>query len=160
MENWQKQIRDKKKFRPNVAIIVMDSRGRILVGKRRQEGRASQVGAWQLPQGGINKGESPLEAMYRELAEETGLTKVSVVQNAGPFKYQFPLWALKPGNKWTGQEQIWFLTHIKNSRDKVVKESEEFTEFKWVKPSWMVQRAISFKRPVYRKAFKSFGLSE
>jgi putative (di)nucleoside polyphosphate hydrolase len=145
---------DSDGFRPNVAIVIMKDDGRVLWAHR-----ASQDG-WQFPQGGMRSDETPLEAMYRELEEETGLMRdhVRVLGSTpGWLRYRLPKRYLRRHSKplCIGQKQVWFLLHLQTSESAVMLDSmpePEFSEYRWVDFWYPVDNVISFKRNVYRKA--------
>jgi putative (di)nucleoside polyphosphate hydrolase len=145
---------DSDGFRPNVAIVIMKDDGRVLWAHR-----ASQDG-WQFPQGGMRSDETPLEAMYRELEEETGLLRdhVRVLGSTpGWLRYRLPKRYLRHHSKplCIGQKQVWFLLHLQTSESAVTLDAmpqPEFSEYRWVDFWYPVDNVISFKRDVYRKA--------
>jgi putative (di)nucleoside polyphosphate hydrolase len=147
---------DEDGYRQNVGIILTNNEGRVFLGKRvNQE-------AWQFPQGGIAKGETPEEAMYRELHEEIGLSKkdvkiLAVTDNW--LRYQLPEKYIRRGQKplCLGQKQKWFLlslvtdeSHIDLSKTSI----PEFDKWSWVFYWAPVKKVIHFKRRVYVKALK------
>ena len=102
---------DEDGFRANVGIILCNCNGQVFWGKRQGEH------SWQFPQGGIDKGESAEEAMYRELHEETGLSPDDVAiigTTSGWLRYRLPQHMVRRRSKPTciGQKQRWFLLHL------------------------------------------------
>lgn len=146
-------------YRPNVGIIICNKQGQVLWARR--YGQHS----WQFPQGGINTGESPEQAMYRELYEEVGLSKKDVKILAFTrswLRYKLPKrlvrWDTKP--VCIGQKQKWFLLQlISNDADVNMQRSStpEFDGWRWVSYWYPVRQVVSFKRDVYRKVMKEFG---
>lgn len=143
-----------KRFRPNVAAVVRNRAGLLLICER-----SDFPGCWQFPQGGINDGESPEDALRRELQEEVSLRPDHYVITArtGPYRYEFPGGLRKKGCD--GQEQTYFLADLQgpDSLVSVATESPEFTAVRWVSPerfdpAW----APPMKRPVYRAVFRDF----
>jgi len=143
-------------FRPNVGIILANDRGQLLWARR--------VGqdAWQFPQGGISSGESPEQALYRELHEEVGLTpaQVAVVASTrGWLRYRLPKRYIRKGQHpvCIGQKQKWFLLRMLVD-DQAVSfnngEKPEFDNWRWVSYWYPLSQVISFKREVYRSALK------
>lgn len=140
-------------LRPNVALVVTDKSGRILIGER-----SDIAGAWQLPQGGIDAGESAEKAAWRELTEETGLTRAEVMLagRAGPFSYRLPGGAVA-ARGFTGQEQTYFLFRLEEPTAEL-RPNDEFRAFRWEEPATVLALAVDFKRPCYTAAFRElFG---
>ena len=145
---------DEDGFRPNVGIILANDHGRLLWARR--------VGqdAWQFPQGGIAEGESPEDALYRELKEEVGLTPETVRVmgcTRGWLRYRLPKKYLRKGQKplCIGQKQKWFLLHMLAEDAAVDLEDHpkpEFDQWRWVSYWYPLTQVISFKREVYRSA--------
>ena len=152
---------DSDGFRANVGIVLANDRGQVLWA-RRVGGRD----AWQFPQGGINAGESPEEALYRELHEEVGLLpqQVEVLgATRGWLRYRLPKRFIRKGQNpvCIGQKQKWFLLRMLED-DKAVKldlnAKPEFDYWRWVSYWYPLDQVISFKREVYRRAMKELAL--
>lgn len=140
-------------FRASVGACVTDSKGHVLALRRR--GVADS--AWQMPQGGIDQGESAREAVLRELEEETGLHAgdVTIVAEFPEWLvYELPLEYRRPKVGW-GQAQKWFLLRA-NEGATVKPDGREFDAFEWVMPKDLMPRVIEFRRPVYRKLLASW----
>jgi putative (di)nucleoside polyphosphate hydrolase len=153
---------DKEGYRPNVGIVLANSRNEVFWGKRVNQH------AWQFPQGGIKPGETPLQAMYRELEEEIGLAR-SHVRILGRtrdwLRYEVPeRWArrgregkegTKAGAAYRGQKQIWYLLRMVG-RDCDVKlrasGHPEFDAWRWHDYWVPLEAVIEFKRDVYLQA--------
>ncbi len=130
------KVIDADGFRPNVGIILANDKGRLLWARR--------VGqdAWQFPQGGIGKGESPEQALYRELQEEVGLTAEAVKVLActrGWLRYRLPKRYQRFNSKplCIGQKQVWFLLRLLTDESDVILDTSvkpEFYEYRWVAP--------------------------
>ena len=103
------------KYRPNVAAIIINREGEILVCERSNNGRA-----WQFPQGGVDKGETNIEALYREVLEEVGLEKkyYKVLEEKGGYKYLYPQ-KVREKKKFDGQKQTYFLCRLKKSAPEI-----------------------------------------
>jgi putative (di)nucleoside polyphosphate hydrolase len=147
---------DEDGFRPNVGIILMNNPGDVLLARR------AGMDAWQFPQGGIEFGELPEEAMYRELREEIGLYdyEVNVIAYTKDWlKYRLPKKFVRQNQipLCIGQKQIWFLLRLLGSDSRValnVSAEPEFDKWDWV-PYWTpADKVVAFKREVYRKALK------
>ncbi|MDD6178072.1 MAG: RNA pyrophosphohydrolase [Ruminobacter sp.] len=152
-------VLDEEGYRPNVGIVIFNRQGQVLWARR--------VGqhSWQFPQGGINRGETPEEAMFRELKEELGLdsTDVSIVAvSKGWFKYRLPNRLIRPDENpvCVGQRQKWFLLRLNQDREnKIVFNSTKFPEFddwRWVSYWYPVRQVVPFKKDVYRKVMREF----
>jgi putative (di)nucleoside polyphosphate hydrolase len=134
-------------FRANVVAIVTNSKDQVLAFER-----ADIPGSWQLPQGGIDAGESPQDAAWRELEEETALTSEQVhLADEYPewTAYEWPGGARKNGR--IGQAQRWFTFRVND--DKIAPEPDgvEFRDWKWVKRSWLVDNVVDFREASYRR---------
>ena len=141
-------------YRPNVAIVLVKANGRVFWARR--------VGhdGWQFPQGGMRTDETPEEAMYRELQEETGL-KTEHVQLLGAtpgwLKYRLPRRYVRHHERplCVGQKQVWFLLRLTGSEDDLCLDAThkpEFDNFRWVDFWYPAQNVVHFKRSVYRRA--------
>lgn len=143
-------------FRPNVGIILCNDSGQVFWAKRINQD------AWQFPQGGIRKDESHLEAMYRELEEETGL-KPHHVEVMGVTKkwlrYRLPRRLVRNHSTpvCIGQKQRWYALRLVSNESKVCldqTEKPEFDGWRWVDYWYPSDKVVSFKRKVYRRALK------
>ena len=145
-----------KKYRPNVAIIVLAPtypfECKLLVAQR-----SDIKGAWQFPQGGIDEGESPKEAMYRELKEEIGTNDVEIIaQYPQWLSYDFPENVAKK-MRFDGQSQKYFLVRLKpGAKIDINTPKPEFNDFRFVKVEEINKIVNSFKKPVYTKVIKYF----
>lgn len=143
-------------FRAGVGAVVIDDTRRILVLQR----KGVQEGAWQLPQGGVGAAEAPLDALYRELREETGLRRHDVEVKATIHEwwvYELPLEYRNAKVGW-GQAQRWFLCRLLASRNAVRPDQIELARAEWVTAEELVARAVAFRVPIYRRLITEFGL--
>jgi putative (di)nucleoside polyphosphate hydrolase len=142
------------RFRSNVGAILKRADGRILIGER-----STVAGAWQFPQGGIKKSETPQTALSRELLEELSLASAyyRVIQSKGPYRYLFPPGRTKDG--FDGQEQTYFLLEFTGTDTNldVKTEEPEFIRIRWIEPKdFQIDWVPKFKREVYRRVFLDF----
>jgi putative (di)nucleoside polyphosphate hydrolase len=141
-------------YRPNVGIVLMRDDGSVFWARRvRRDG-------WQFPQGGMNSDETPLEAMFRELEEETGLLPQHVevlASTPGWLRYRLPRHCLRErsGLRCIGQKQVWFLLRMQG-RDSDLRldanEKPEFDQWRWVDFWYPAENVVTFKRQVYWRA--------
>ena len=145
---------DKDGYRKNIGIILCNSKNKLLICKRLKED------SWQFPQGGIDKNESPENAMFRELFEEIGLQKNDIVvlgRTKKWLKYDLPKkYQRKTNNQLcVGQKQIWFLLRLISSDQSInlrTSKKPEFDSWEWVSEKKPLEIVISFKKNVYVKA--------
>ncbi|MFT3723207.1 MAG: RNA pyrophosphohydrolase [Hyphomonadaceae bacterium] len=155
--------RDPSLYRPNVGLAIFSKKGHVWVGRRagvrKDEGRY----AWQMPQGGIDRGETPVQAAIRELGEETGLkaTHVELLEELEPWLfYDFPP-ALKAklAGPYFGQRQKWFAYRFIGSDTDVRLDdhSPEFEAWKWAALEDAPGLVIPFKAAVYTEVARRFA---
>ncbi|WP_299151731.1 RNA pyrophosphohydrolase [uncultured Tateyamaria sp.] len=148
-------------YRKNVGVMVLNADGHVWVGQRLDR-RASQD-AWQMPQGGIDKGEQPRDAALRELEEETGITPdliEIVAETDGWIKYDLPtdliskLWK----GRFRGQKQKWFLMRYAgtDAQVNIATDEPEFSSWKWLAPDALPDAIVPFKRDVYVRVLAAF----
>lgn len=150
---------DANGFRANVGIIISNAEGRLLWARRIGQD------AWQFPQGGIKRNESPQQALYRELWEEVGLTAQQVVilgQTRKWLCYRLPRSLVRQHLKPTciGQKQMWYLLRLKHSSAMVNLDAcdrPEFDRWRWVDYWHPLREVVAFKREVYKKALQELA---
>uniref|UniRef100_UPI004047AB2D RNA pyrophosphohydrolase n=1 Tax=Yoonia sp. TaxID=2212373 RepID=UPI004047AB2D len=146
-------------YRPCVGIMLVNPRGHVFVGQRLDR----DTDAWQMPQGGVDKGEKTRDAALRELWEETGVTQKLVTieaESRGLIPYDLPadlvpnIW----GGKYRGQEQKWFLMRFHGTDEQVniATEHPEFSSWKWLPKDDLVAIIVPFKRAVYAQVLAEF----
>ena len=143
-------------FRAGIGAVVRDDARRILVLKRKN----AQDNAWQLPQGGIGADELPIDALYRELNEETGLVRADfeVLKPASEWLvYELPKNYRNAKVGW-GQVQRWFLCRLLAPHSTVRPDQIEVTEAEWVTSDELIKRAVSFRIATYRRLIAEFEL--
>ncbi len=150
---------DSDGFRPNVGIVLSGTDGRLLWAKRvNQE-------AWQFPPGGIQRGESPREALFRELHEELGLLPEHVRilgMTTGWLRYRLPNRYLRRsrGRTCIGQKQKWFALRLIGAEAAVRFDATgkpEFDGWRWVDYWYPIEEVVEFKRDVYRRALNELA---
>jgi putative (di)nucleoside polyphosphate hydrolase len=117
-----------------------------------------------MPQGGIDRDETPLAAAFRELDEETGIPERAVrllAETPGWLRYELPD-ALVPtiwGGRFRGQEQKWFLLRFEgeDALIDIARDHAEFSAWAWMDPADLIDRIVPFKRAIYRDIFRTFG---
>lgn len=141
-------------YRANVGIVLCNQHSQVMWARR--------VGhdAWQFPQGGINAGEFPADAMFRELEEETGLRMkdVSVLASTSSWlRYKLPQRFVRKNSepRCIGQKQMWYLLQLESDErefDLKASQKPEFDHWKWVDYWYPVENVVFFKRRVYQCA--------
>ncbi|TAL84969.1 MAG: RNA pyrophosphohydrolase [Rhodanobacter sp.] len=146
-------------YRPNVGIVLLNTNGQLFWARRiNRDG-------WQFPQGGMNSDETPLEAMYRELEEETGLHPhhVEVVAAThGWLRYKLPQRYIRRHQRPTciGQKQVWFLLKLVSTEEALnlgACDKPEFDIWRWVDFWYPAAHVVNFKRQVYERALRHFA---
>ena len=145
---------DSDGFRPNVGIIIFNDKGQLLWAKRLGQD------AWQFPQGGVQLNESPEEALLRELNEEVGLDPedVEIIASTDKWlRYRLPRHLVRHNSHpvCIGQKQKWFLLRLVSDTTKIrfdLSDKPEFDHWRWVSYWYPINKVVSFKRKVYRKA--------
>ena len=158
-------------YRPGVGIMLLDPTGRVFVGRRKD--MPAGLAAWQMPQGGIDPGETPRQAALRELEEEVGTDKAEILAETGGWlHYDLPpevaqdianargypngLW----GGRYRGQRQKWFAMRFlgeDSDIDPAAGEHPEFDAWEWVAPERLPELIVPFKRPIYEAVLAEFA---
>ena len=152
-----KKVNNKKNYRPNVAAIVLSSSYpstcEIFIASR-----IDVEDVWQFPQGGIDKGETPKEALYRELKEEIGTNDVQIVAEFPQWvSYDFPPAVASRMAPYDGQTQKYFLVKLrKGAKINIKTKIPEFSQYKFVQTEKLHDYITFFKRTVYKKVLKYF----
>ena len=139
-------------LRNGVGIIVLNNENKVFVAKRIDNPK----NFWQMPQGGVDKGESLLEAAYRELKEETNITKVKLIREIeGTLTYKLPAHLLGKiwKGKYKGQQQKWFLMRFLGSDSdiNIKTNNPEFIEWKWIDLEKITDAVVDFKLHIYKE---------
>jgi putative (di)nucleoside polyphosphate hydrolase len=146
-----------KGYRPNVGLMLIAPDRRVFVGKR-----FDSPEAWQMPQGGVDRGESAVEAACRELKEEVGTSDALLLrETAGWIAYDVPAEITKRlwNNRWRGQAQKWFALAFtgRDAEIDLAAHHAEFADWKWVQASELPGLIVPFKRAVYEAVLKEFA---
>ena len=150
---------NKLPYRSNVGIMMVNEKGDVFVGQRLDNNQ----NAWQMPQGGIDAGEDPETAAYRELLEETGVKKQDirfVASSSQWLSYDLPedlipiLW----NGKFRGQKQKWFLFKFlgEDGDINIATKHPEFSKWKWISKENLLKEIVPFKKSVYENVLKEF----
>ena len=148
------------RYRPAVGVMLLNQDNRVWVGQRLD----SKLEAWQMPQGGLDPGEGPLEGVLRELQEETGIVPDLVeiiVQAKEELTYDLPddligkVWK----ENWLGQRQTWFLARFLGRDEDVNLQTAEpeFRAWKWAHPAELPALIVPFKKKLYEDVLKAFA---
>ncbi len=137
-------------MRNGVGIVVLNKENKVFVGKRRD----NPVDRWQMPQGGVDKGESYLAAMRRELLEETSIKSIKILKEIDRFfEYELPsdligvIWK----GRFRGQKQKWYITKFFGEEKEINLKTkhQEFVEWKWILPNELPNVIVDFKKKMY-----------
>ncbi len=143
-------------MRNGVGVIILNDKNKIFVGKRKD----NPINKWQMPQGGVDTGESYLSAMRRELYEETSIKNIKILKEIeGFFEYELPkeLVGIIWKGKFRGQKQKWFITKFIGEEDEINLKTKnpEFIEWKWVLPDELPSLIVDFKKNMYIEILKN-----
>ena len=137
-------------MRNGVGVIILNNENKVFVGKRKD----NPVNKWQMPQGGVEKGESYLSAMKRELYEETSIKSINILREIdGFFEYELPknLVGIIWKGKFRGQKQKWFIAKFIGDENEINLQTKnpEFIEWKWIIPDDLPKTIVDFKKKMY-----------
>tara|TARA_Y100001936_G_C16025967_1_gene642542 strand:- start:686 stop:1162 length:477 start_codon:yes stop_codon:yes gene_type:complete len=139
-------------LRIGVGAVVLNNKNRVFVGKRKD----NPVDKWQMPQGGVNEGENLIDAMKRELKEETGIKNIRILKEVeGWSEYELPenllgkIWR----GKYRGQKQKWFIVKFLGNDNEIDlrTSNHEFIEWKWLEIESLPGVIVEFKKKIYEE---------
>jgi putative (di)nucleoside polyphosphate hydrolase len=147
-------------YRPAVGVMLINAERKVWVGQRLD----STLEAWQMPQGGLDPGENPLDGAYRELEEETGISRdlIEIIDRAKEeLTYDLPddligkVWK----EPWRGQRQTWFLARFlgQDSDVDIATPDPEFRAWKWAEPAELPALIVPFKKKLYEDLLEAFA---
>ncbi|KHG34284.1 MAG: RNA pyrophosphohydrolase [Epsilonproteobacteria bacterium] len=146
-----------KRYRPNVAAVIVSDKYpfkcELFIASR-----SDIEGAWQFPQGGIDAGETPKDALYRELEEEIGTAEVEIIAEFPEWlQYDFPQKIAQKMYPFDGQSQKYFLVRLKkDAKLNLATKEPEFNDYKFVALEEIFDFITYFKRPVYKQVLEYF----
>ena len=157
-----------KPYRPNVGIALFNAAGQVLIGRRfRDDGPEIVLPGleWQMPQGGIDDGENPRDAVMRELWEETGVVHAGYLAETDWLAYDFPSYDGPPHRlaRFRGQRQKWFALRFAGKDSEVDPltprngQPPEFDQWRWEDLMRVAELVVPFRREVYRAVAQSFA---
>jgi len=145
-------------MRTGVGIIVLNNNNQVFVGKRKD----NPGDKWQMPQGGVDKGEDFITAMRRELIEETSIKNIKILKEIqNMYQYELPnnLVGIIWKGKFRGQRQKWFITKFlgKDREINLDTQHPEFIDWKWIDPQELPEVIVEFKKELYRNLLKEIN---
>ena len=152
-------IKHKLPMRKGVGIIVLNKNNYVFVGKRKD----NPTDKWQMPQGGIDVGENYIDAMKRELIEETSIKNIKILKEIeNTFQYELPnnLVGIIWKGKFRGQKQKWFITRFLGTDNEININTKhpEFIDWKWIEPKLLPEVIVNFKKDLYLNLLKEINL--
>tara|TARA_B100002051_G_C16625361_1_gene580460 strand:+ start:506 stop:976 length:471 start_codon:yes stop_codon:yes gene_type:complete len=146
-------------MRIGVGIIVLNEKNQVFVGKRKD----NPTDNWQMPQGGVDKGESYINAMKRELLEETSIKNIKIIKEIDSiYEYELPdnLVGIIWKGKFRGQKQKWFITKFLGNDSEINLNTKhpEFIDWKWIEPKLLPKVIVNFKKDLYLNLLTEINL--
>jgi putative (di)nucleoside polyphosphate hydrolase len=151
-------LEKKLPLRLGVGIIILNNQNKIFVGKRKD----NPGDKWQMPQGGVDKGEDFVSAMKRELLEETSIINIKIIKEIEKiYQYELPknLVGIIWKGKYRGQKQKWFITRFLGDENEINLNTKhaEFIDWKWIEPKLLPKVIVSFKKDLYLNLLKEIN---
>jgi len=146
-------------MRIGVGIILLNNKNQVFVGKRKD----NPGDKWQMPQGGVDKGEDFITAMRRELHEETSIKNIKIIKEINQiYEYELPknLIGIIWKGKFRGQKQKWFIAKFLGSENEINLNTShpEFIEWKWIDAEMLPEVIVEFKKNLYLSLLKEIKL--
>ena len=146
-------------MRKGVGVVVLNKNNHVFVGKRKD----NPGDKWQMPQGGVDKGEDYITAMKRELKEETGIENIKIIKEIEKiYQYELPedLVGIIWKGKYRGQKQKWFITRFLGEEKEINLNTKhaEFIDWKWIEPKFLPEVIVYFKKDLYLNLLKEINL--
>ena len=151
-------VNDQLPMRTGVGVIVLNNNNQVFVGKRKD----NPGDKWQMPQGGVDKGEDFIAAMRRELMEETSIKNIKILKEIqNMYQYELPdnLVGIIWKGKFRGQRQKWFITKFLGKDDEINLKTQqpEFIDWKWIDPQDLPEVIVDFKKELYLNLLKEIN---
>jgi len=146
-------------MRDGVGVIILNKKDKVFVGKRKD----NPVNNWQMPQGGVDRGEDYITAMKRELLEETSIQNIKIIKEIDKiYQYELPenLIGIIWKGKYRGQKQKWFITRFLGEEKEINLNTKhaEFIDWKWIEPKLLPEVIVNFKKDLYLNLLKEINL--
>ena len=146
-------------MRIGVGVIILNNDNHVFVGKRKD----NPIDKWQMPQGGVDKGEDFITAMKRELVEETSIKNIKILKEIdNMYEYELPenLVGIIWKGRFRGQKQKWFIVRFlgKDSEINLETKYPEFIDWKWIEPKLLPEVIVNFKKNLYLNLLKEINL--
>lgn len=162
MEHESTEMKDVLPYRSSVGLCIFNKKGQVFLAERRDK-----PGSWQMPQGGVNDGEDYVKAVFREMKEEAGNDKGTILaKHPEKLCYEFPAYVQSESahykGQFRGQEQVWFAILYEGQDSDINLTSEyedalpEFMDWRWTSMEECLDLIVDFKRPVYEKVSEAF----